>query len=46
MVNGQLDLARIGSGGREIGAFPAGVVTTANRRPPIRTAWHDGRMLR
>jgi mono/diheme cytochrome c family protein len=33
MVNGQLDLARIGSGGREIAAFPAGVATTANLTP-------------
>jgi mono/diheme cytochrome c family protein len=33
LMNGQLDLTRIGSGGRELPAFPAGVVITANLTP-------------
>ena len=33
MVNGRLELARIGSGGRELPAFPAGVVISANLTP-------------
>ena len=47
MVNGQLDLARIGGGGREIGAFPVGVVTTANltpANPDGMTRWTDAQV--
>jgi len=33
MAKGQLDFTRIGAGGREIEAFPSGVVTSANLTP-------------
>jgi mono/diheme cytochrome c family protein len=33
MVNGRLELTRIGSGGRELPAFPAGAVVSANLTP-------------
>jgi mono/diheme cytochrome c family protein len=33
MVRGELDVARIGAGGRELPAFPAGVVISANLTP-------------
>ncbi len=33
MIRGELDVTRIGAGGRELPAFPAGVVTSANLTP-------------
>lgn len=33
MAKGQLDLSRVGAGGRELPAFPAGMVTSANLTP-------------
>ena len=33
LIKGQLDMSRVGAGGRELPAFPAGMVTSANLTP-------------
>jgi cbb3-type cytochrome c oxidase subunit III len=47
MVKGQLDMTRVGAGGREIEAFPSGLVHTANLTPANRDGmayWTDAQV--